>query len=86
MSYKVLVKDGQGQELRVGNPRKAIAQAARIIGCKAADIHIINYTDRDADCLDVYLFNCRDADAQYWIDALKIGREPCYVGAPGQGE
>lgn len=82
MSYKVLVKDGQGRELLVGNPRKAIAQAARIIGCAADDVHIINYTDEE--CRDVYLFNHRDADAQYWIDALKIGREPCYVGAPGQ--
>ncbi len=82
MSYKVLVKDGHGQELHVGNPRKAVSQAAKVIGCKVADIHIINYTNRDAGCLDVYMFNVKDADAQYWMDALKIEHKPCYIGAP----
>lgn len=81
MSYKVCVKDGQGQVLNVGNPKKAIKQAAKIIGCNTDDIHIINYAS--VDCRDVYLFNVKDAEAQYWIDALKIEHAPCFVGKPG---
>lgn len=81
MNCFYLVRDGQGHTEQLGNPRKAASRAAKHIGCKVADLQILNFFSET--CVDVYFFDATQADAAYWLAALKRQEQPTYVGKIG---
>ena len=77
--FAVMVKDAQGQELQCGSAKKAISQAARLLDCPKERIQVINAWNLGGPC---YLFDSADADASFWLNALRLDGEPAYVGPP----
>ena len=69
MLHFYMIEDGLGGKLGdFGNPKKAKKRAARAIGCKPDNLHIINTGE------GVYWYNSADNDADYWLAALNPER------------
>lgn len=76
--FAVMVRDGQGQTIDCGAPKQAMKRAKQILG-RHADIQIINTWNLGGPC---YFFDASKADASYWIDVLKLGDTPSFIGKP----
>lgn len=79
--FNVMVKDGQGRQLQCGGLKTAVKQAKQLLGCKKSDLMFITVATQSGEGFDAYLFDGRQADAAYWIAAIKPTTE---VLASGQ--
>jgi len=79
--FAVLEKDGQGFFINCGSPKRAVSLAAAQLDCKKCELEVINAWNLGKPC---YFFNAKDAPAEYWLAALKLSGEPCYIGAPAK--
>jgi len=70
-TFNVLVKDGQGCEVRATGLKNATKQARSVLRCKKSDLRFITIGTESGEGFSAYLFDGTQADVEYWIAALK---------------
>lgn len=81
MSFKVLVKDGQGQEIHAGAAKTAISKAKAILRTAKANIHFMSFPKAGGG-LEFFFFDATKAAQAYWLAALK--RSAAELAGSGQ--